>query len=798
MRILKRLHSYCSSFVIRAILICCVCAPAIVQAQLPGGVYTIDNRLPTSGKNYNSFNAAVIAMLNGISGSVTFNVAAGSGPYNEQVFITDQIGSSATKLLTFNCNGVTLRFLSTNQQARAGIKIEGADYVIIDNLKIEALATTSTEFGYGVHITNDADHNIIRNCTINVNLNSDVPQNNEGIVINGSDAVASTQSNSYCDSNQIINNSISGGNTGVTMSSNPVSPQTPINMKGNQVLNNKITNYWYAGIYLLYNDGTLLQGNDISRPAIVAPIQYSFTGILLHEGSFNTSIIGNRIHDLVIDDPAATGSFIHGISVATSFASPATTNIIANNLIYDFESTGQQIGINLDGGSYMNVYHNTISLENKVYMGSSGTYGIYTNTWAGLNVMNNIFTISRTTTASNYGFYYNKTVPSFNNCDRNLYYIAGSTGTNAVGRVGSNSQVTLANWRTATGKDLLSVSSDPVYKDANNFILEPTDKNIDNLGQYVGIQNDFAGAIRNNDHPDIGAYEFLTPKCTGAAVGGTTTMLPGSPICEGSPMAMNLSGNSFGDGQTYQWQSSSTINGTYTNTGAALAHPATNITAVSTLYYRVAVTCSTQVDFSVPVQVIVTPSLAAATYTINSAQATGGTNFQTFNDALNAIRCGIRGPVVFNVVDNGTPYREQLNITSINGTSTTNTVTFKGNGAALALAAGTNTERAVVKFNGAAYFIFDGLKVNPEATTSGYGIGFQFINGAHNNTIKNCTINMSTTSGLTDLVGICMSPSATAYTNTSTGSFCDSNIVTGNTIIGGQYGITCTSSDTYP
>lgn len=793
MRILKRLQSYCSLFVIRAMLICCVCAPAMVQAQLPGGVYTIDNRLPTSGKNYSSFNAAVIAMLNGITGSVTFNVAAGSGPYNEQVFLDDQIGSSATKLVTFNCNGVTLRFLSTNNLARAGIKISNADYIIFDNLKIEALATTSTEFGWGFHLSNDADHNIIRNCTITVNNNTDVPQNNEGIIINGSDDVATTQGNSNCDSNQIINNTISGGYTGVTMSSNPSSGQAVL-MKDNQVLNNKISGYWNAGIYLLYNDGAVLQGNDISRGPIVVPIQYDVTGILMYEGNINTRIIGNRIHNLVNNDPASSSN-IDGINIG-SLATPNAPNIIANNLIYDFKSAGPQYGIKVTG-SYINVYHNTISLENKAYVGTGITGGIYSEVLAGLNVMNNIITVSRTTSGSNYGFYLKNTVTAFN-CDRNLYYISGSTGTNAVGRVGSNSQITLANWQTRTGKDLLSVNSDPIYKDANNFILEPTDKTIDNLGQYVGIQNDFAGAIRNNDHPDIGAYEFLTPKCTGAAVGGTTTMLPGSPICEGSPMAMNLSGNSFGLEQTYQWQSSSTINGTYANVGTVLAHPATNITAVGTLYYRVVVTCNTQVDYSVPIQVTVTPSLPAATYTINSAQATGGTNFQTFNDALNAIRCGIRGPVVFNVVDNGTPYREQLNITNINGTSATNTVTFKGNGVTLALATGTSTERAVVKFNGAAYFIFDGLKVNPEATTTGYGIGFQFINGAHNNTIKSCTITMSTSSGLTDLLGICISPSATNYVNTSAGSFCDSNIVTGNTIIGGQYAITCTSHQDYP
>ncbi len=187
------------------------------------------------------------------------------------------------------------------------------------------------------------------------------------------------------------------------------------------------------------------------------------------------------------------------------------------------------------------------------------------------------------------------------------------------------------------------------------------------MGQYVGVNNDFTGAVRNNTNPDIGAYEFFTPIC-GSVAGGDATMLPNTTICEGSPMSMNLVNNTFGLNQSYQWQSSPTINGTYTNVGSPLAHPATTMPAVSTLYYRAAVTCGTQVEYSTPILITVTPSLPAATYTINSAQATGGTNYQTFGDALNAIRCGIRGPVVFNVIDNGTPYREQLIIPRINGT----------------------------------------------------------------------------------------------------------------------------------
>lgn len=788
MRNLKRLRSYCNLFVVRIFMIGCLCASVgRLQAQISGN-YTIDNRQPTAGRNFNSFNDCVNFLSGGLTGAVTVNVAAGSGPYNERILLIEDIKSSVTKPLIFNCNGVTLTYLSTDAFNRELVLLNKVNYVTIDNLKIVPTALTNSEFGVGVHIVNDANHNTIRNCIIQNNVNTNVPQNNDGIVINGSVDFSTATGISNCDSNVIVNNTITGGNTGITLSSVP-NPTDPVTyMKGNQIIDNKISGYWNVGIYLFYNDNLLAQGNDIS-----APVSIRADGITLFEPNINMQVIGNRIHHFTDATADPNGRF-NGIDIGQAFASTTTANLLANNLIYDFQSGGEQYGIYADGGAYLNIYHNTISLDDQTVMGSKETAGIYTNVYSGLNLLNNIITVSRTTTSKNYGYHQAATIAQFNS-ERNLFYVPSGGSTNAVGYSGGT-QTTLANWQTKTGKDLLSVSSDPQYTDPVNFNLIPQDKSIDNLGQYVGINNDFSGAIRNNQHPDIGAYEFLTPACVGPAVGGAATMLPGSPICEGTPMALNLTGNSFGTGQTYQWQTAATINGTYTNVGAALAHPATNsMQAISTLYYRAAVTCGAQVDYSAPVLVTVSPSLAQATYTINNLQPTAGSNYQTFNDALNAIRCGIKGPVVFNVVDNGTVYREQLNIPRINGTSATNTVTFNGNGATMAFNSTNSNERAVVKFNGAQYFIFDGLKVNPDATSSGYGTAFQFINNATHNTVKNCTITMSIAAGSSpDLAGISMSPVANSYTSTSSPSLNDSNTITGNTIIGGNYGITCTSS----
>ncbi|MDC1221498.1 T9SS type A sorting domain-containing protein [Salibacteraceae bacterium] len=68
------------------------------------------------------------------------------------------------------------------------------------------------------------------------------------------------------------------------------------------------------------------------------------------------------------------------------------------------------------------------------------------------------------------------------------------------------------------------------------------------------------------------------------------------------------------------------------------------------------------------------------TYTINSASATGGTNYQTFAAACSALTSqGVNGPVTFNVLT-GNYSNDQINFgygATISGTSTTNTVTFQ-------------------------------------------------------------------------------------------------------------------------
>ena len=134
------------------------------DATFPGGGYTINNAQPTAGNNYASFNEAITALSSGaITGAVTFTVAPGSGPYSEKISIAPVIGASSTNRVTFNCNGVTMAYNTTDLNNRTAIILNGADFITIDSLNVDVSAGT---YGWGIVLTGGADSNIIRKCII--------------------------------------------------------------------------------------------------------------------------------------------------------------------------------------------------------------------------------------------------------------------------------------------------------------------------------------------------------------------------------------------------------------------------------------------------------------------------------------------------------------------------------------------------------------------------------------------------------------------------------------------------------
>jgi hypothetical protein len=176
------------------------------------------------------------------------------------------------------------------------------------------------------------------------------------------------------------------------------------------------------------------------------------------------------------------------------------------------------------------------------------------------------------------------------------------------------------------------------------------------------------------------------------------------------------------------------------------------------------------------------PALSG-TFTVDAGSPASATNFQSLVDFANTVNIsGICGPVVVNVAANSGPYVGRVEFGEIIGSSAVNTITINGNGNLLSNTATTTDERAALMLNGTDYMTIDSLNIEAEGT---WAWGVQLINAADHNTIKNCRIEVPTTSTSTFFANVVMSGSATGGTTFgNSGSF---NTFENNHNIGGYW-----------
>lgn len=538
-----------------------------VPALFPGGTYTIDPSQPASSTNFQTFAAAVSAISCGISGPIVFNVA--NDTFTEQAIIPSTVGSTATKTVTFNGNGAVLTSAGSSSNY-ATLALDGADHISFDNLTIEATGSS----GFAVHLSNSADSNTFSNCTINASptgtgtTSAGVVMSASLVSYSASGANGSHNSFSYCH--------VNGGYFGMVFYGSAASSN-----EDNSVTNCHIQDYYVYGLYNLQQSGATIANDTMERPnrATVS----TFYGIMLSTGCNGMLVEKNVIRNA--GGASGSASFTAYCIYNSGAATAGNENKILNNLIYNIGNNGTVGGIYMPSGTHVQVYHNTISLDNTA--ASTGTvYGIYSTGSSGVDIENNNVVITQGA-ATKYGLYFSG---ANRISDHNNIYVAGS-GTNSFGYY-SAPFATLSAWQTANGGmwDASSVSVDPLFVNLAAGDLTPTSSFVNDKGAAVGVATDINGAARSVTTPDPGAIEFTVPACFGNPIAGTATSGGITTACPGSPINLILTGYTSNSGITVQWEESPAGVGIWTPINGATSPNASAVLTTPT-DYRAMVTC---------------------------------------------------------------------------------------------------------------------------------------------------------------------------------------------------------------
>ncbi|NVN95788.1 MAG: T9SS type A sorting domain-containing protein [Bacteroidetes bacterium] len=471
--------------------------------------------------NNRGLNAPVILSLTN-NASIPYNVA--NGEIFPITFTEIPLASLSNTITLKPANGVSP--IITSNSTTSTLFLNGTDYFIINgsnsnaasrNLTVEnsntANGTAALQISTGPSFLG-ANHNTIKNCVIwggeaytSVNAN---------YALSVGSAIGSVgEDNDYL---TIDNNEISRAFYGLYIGGNTTFTTDNLSVTNNTI-GSADSNYFihYCGAIFYSTSGTI-SGNEIKGVQTnVYTGNYATLGVHLGVGVKNMSFVKNSIHG--VGNP----SYINpGTGVNIDLASPGNNVTIANNIIYDISGLGSgnigsygMAGIKINGiSTNVKIYYNSINLSG--YINSpTATSDISAAMYIGnlvsqIDIRNNIFSnsIENTTGISKaYAIYSAASTSVFTNLDYNDYYVSGNEG--VLGYSGSD-KLTLANWKTATGKDVNSKSVSPDFNSNTNLIPYIGSAILD-VCSALTLTDDYNATLRTVP-TSMGAYEIGADK----------------------------------------------------------------------------------------------------------------------------------------------------------------------------------------------------------------------------------------------------------------------------------------------
>jgi PKD repeat protein len=494
--------------------------PNGLMAQLNGTTYTIDKTSSASSTNYRSFQAFANDLAGitrgdggsangpGVGGNVTVTVVPNTGPYTEQVTLRAASGASANRRITINGNGQELNF-SPDVTDRFIVRFEGAKFYVLQNLVIKS---TNNTYGWGIHMWQQSDDNIIENVEIDLSsCNTTTVANSVGLIINASTTVVGQSAGANGYRNIVRNCYIHGGANG--------GPGYGINVSGtsgvlsnNQFINNRIEDFYSHGIYTHAIGGTIFKGNVISRPNRISTT--TTMGFYNINSQNPDNVLEENIITNMFGGAASSTSAFYGFYNTSSNVPANRTWIYRNNIITNVNGRGTRYGFYttyIQQGAY---YHNTISFDDNLTTSGAGTYyGGYfyegLSTTQSLFFRNNIISITKPTSGATYGLYL-RADNQVLQVDYNVYNLRSASNVYIAQDATLGVFSSLASWQSSRNVDINSVEQNPNFVDPDNLNVRPQNNFINNIAPYISIvPRDFYGQLRNSlSGVDPGAIEF--------------------------------------------------------------------------------------------------------------------------------------------------------------------------------------------------------------------------------------------------------------------------------------------------
>lgn len=754
------------------------------------GTYTIGG--PAGNKNYPTFAAAIAAFDCGIGGPTVFNVFPGTYPS----FVLPPLkGVTPTNTITFrsvtgNPADVIIQNTTANQNNSNHhvIQIDGMDYVNIRNFTLNN--TSTSLFASGFHVTDGSTNVTIDSCVVTVPVTANSAATIFPVVLSQKVKI---DSGAVYSNVTIRNSTLRNGVSGVQM----FGRNTGTRAQNVSVINTKIDSTILYGI-----SSNFVNVGEISRNIISmrASSNVASEAIRIVVSKFNTVINANR-------------TFNAGSRALNLTSVEGITNVdISNNMFGGgFKTTGNGAGIYFNEVNKVNLYHNSVIYDASSVAVPNNSSAFFLAAGANVSLYNNIFF----NPAGGYAYYVTSQT-SIRAANNNIYYTDANTSAGLYAYYGAD-RVNLTALKAAMqGFESNSLELNPNFVSSTD--LHTTNPALEGKGIYfTNINKDFDGQDRNPLGSDIGADEFII-NAKDLAILDIQPLVFSTDPNNVSIKLMNLGSTSL-NGSTIKLQYSSNgstwlpANGeSYTigaGANASLANP------YSTAVYTFTTPFNAVANNSYPFMVRVMPSdrivgdpitkndstnllictgLKSGTYTI------GGNNptFSDFASAMNALSCGITGPVTFNVRP-GT-YNERFTLGNPKNTSAINTITIKAenNDSSSVIINSTgvsaNTTRNVIRLNRSKFINIKHLTIQNLSNSVVGSAGIQITSDASNINITNCRFILDTATTSPNIFAITTSDSANLTVAGRGGSFIR---IAHNHITGGNLGIAIKGASQY-